>query len=80
MKLNWANLSKDERLRYMQLQVSPQGGYDYSGYLPEGCGECGACGQPIMGTGWCSSCYQEWYSLRLKLCGVSDEIHNQLTD
>ena len=33
-KENWKNLSKEERRRYMQLQMSPQGGYNRSGYLP----------------------------------------------
>jgi len=47
--------------------MSPQGGYDYSGYLPEGCGECGACGQPHLGCGWCSSCLTEWLMLHNKL-------------
>ncbi len=50
--LNWNNLTKDERTEYMILQMSPSGGYDRSGYLPEDCGECGACERPIVGTGW----------------------------
>ena len=65
--MNWNNLTKDERIRYMQLQMSPQGGYDRSGYLPDDCGECGACGQPTLGSGWCSGCYKEWRQLRNKL-------------
>ena len=66
MKLNWNNLTKDERRRYMQLQMSPQGGHDRSGYLPDDCGECGACGNPTLGS-WCTHCYQEWKALRNKL-------------
>ena len=68
-KENWKNLSKEERRRYMQLQMSPQGGYDRSGYLPYDCGECGACGQPVLGCGWCHACYSEWKALRDKLIG-----------
>jgi len=69
MKLNWDNLTKEERAEYMRLQMSPSGGYDRSGYLPDDCGECGACGQPIMGSGWCSSCYKRWAELDKKLRG-----------
>jgi hypothetical protein len=67
MKLNWNNLTKEERAQYMRLQMSPHGGYDRSGYLPDDCGECGACGQPILGTGWCHSCYLIWKTLSDKL-------------
>jgi len=67
MSLNWGNLTKEERAEYMRLQMSPPGGYDRSGYLPDDCGECGACGQPILGTGWCHSCYRKWQALRNKL-------------
>ena len=69
MGLNWDNLTSDERRRYMRLQMSPSGSYDRSGYLPDDCGECGACGTPILGTGWCKTCHQEWQALRDKLEG-----------
>lgn len=67
MKANWDNLSKQERAEYMRLQMSPSGRYDRSGYLPNDCGECGACGTPILGTGWCHSCYARWKELDDKL-------------
>ena len=67
--MNWNNLTREERATYMRLQMSPAGGSDRSGYLPEDCGECGACGQPILGTGWCSSCYKTWKELDDKLRG-----------
>ena len=51
----------------MKLQMSSQGGYDRSGYLPDDCGECGACGQPMLGTGWCHFCYQKFKALDSKL-------------
>ena len=66
--MNWDNLTKDERLRYMQLQMSPQGG-GRSAYLPDDCSECGACGQPTLGYGWCLSCLNEWQGLHDKLTG-----------
>lgn len=65
--MNWSNLSREERAEYMRLQMSPQGNYDRTGYLPEDCGECGACGQPILGRGWCHDCYARWKELRSKL-------------
>ena len=67
MGLNWHNLTREECSRYMQLQMSPHGDYDHSGYLPDDCGECGACGQPMLGAGWCHDCYKEWRLLRDKL-------------
>ena len=67
MKLNWENLTPIEKRRYMQLQMSPQGGYDHSGYLPDDCGECGACGTPTLGGGWCPDCTKEYDALRAKL-------------
>jgi predicted amidophosphoribosyltransferase len=69
MKPNWNNLTKDERRRYMQIQMSRPGGYDKSGYLPDDCGECGACGQPMLGAGYCPSCTKEFDSLNNKLRG-----------
>ena len=69
MKINWSNLNKLERAKYMRLQMSPQGNYDNSGYLPEDCGECGACGTPTLGAGWCSNCFNEFQLLRRKLIG-----------
>lgn len=66
-KLNWGNLTKEERATYMRLQMSPHGGYDTSGYLPYDSGECGACGTPILGSGRCHSCYQTWKELNDKL-------------
>ena len=66
-KLNWDNLNKEERSTYMRIQMSPSGGYDRSGYLPDDCGECGACGQPILGIGLCRNCYKTWKELDEKL-------------
>ena len=72
-KLNWNSLSKDERREYMQLQMSPSGGYDRSGYLPDDCGECGACGQPCFGSvGWCQGCLRRHTELDNKLRGITN--------
>lgn len=69
MRLNWDNLLKDEKAEYMRLQMSPSGSYDRNGYLPDDCGECGACGQPTLGSGWCCSCLQRFNELNNKLRG-----------
>ena len=66
-KLNWNNLTSGERAEYMRLQMSPQGSYDRTGYLPDDCGECGACGTPILGGGWCQHCLSRYRELRNKL-------------
>ena len=65
-KENFAKLDEWERGRLMYLQMAPQGGY--GGFnLPDDCGECGACGQPTLGSGWCGDCYEDWDRLMKKL-------------
>lgn len=73
MKLYWDRLSKEERRRYMELQMSPQS-LGRSDYLPDDCHECGACGRPSMGFGWCQYCYKEWKALRDKLEGKEGNV------
>ena len=73
MSLNWNNLTKEERAEYMRLQMSSYGSYDRTGYLPDDCGECGACGQPTLGAGWCRDCLRRWIELHNKLVGASPE-------
>ena len=66
--MNWNNLTKEERGRYMRLQMSAgNGGVGRNPYLPDDSAECKSCGQPILWTGWCKDCYQEWKQLRDKL-------------
>ena len=65
--MNWNNLTKTERAEYMRLQMSSPGGYDRSGYMPPDCGECGACGMPILGGDWCEGCLRRHRELRDKL-------------
>lgn len=67
--LHWNNLSKEERSRYMRIQMS-KSSYGRSAYLPDDCHECGACGDPTSGSGWCHNCYVEWKALRDKLEAV----------
>ena len=69
MKLNWDNLTKDERAEYMRLQMSPAYGAG-SSYYPEDVGDCGACGQPTMGAGWCRQCLARHIELDSKLRGI----------
>ena len=65
MGLHWENLTKPERAEYMRLQMSPSySHYDRSGYLPEDVGECGACCNYIIGSGWCKDCLRRWCELR----------------
>ena len=63
-KESFAKLTPREGLELMQLQMSPgSGAYGGGGYLPDDCSECGACGDPILGSGWCSRCYDRWEHL-----------------
>jgi len=74
MKLNWGNLTKDERAEYMRLQMSPSYSGMRSGSLPDDCSECGACGQPCFGSvGWCQSCLHRKIELDNKLRGKEDK-------
>lgn len=67
----WRRLTKSERVRLMQLQMSKSGGgYGGGGYLPDDCSECGACGEPMLGVGWCGACDREWAALVAKGSGV----------
>ena len=60
----WARLTKDERRELMELQMSrSHTGYGGGGYLPDDCSECGACGEPVLGSGWCSHCYKRFKEL-----------------
>jgi hypothetical protein len=67
-KENMARLTRDERGEFMRLQMSsPYGGR--SAYLPDDCGECGACGDTCLGSGWCPRCYARYEELWRKLSG-----------
>ena len=66
-KLNWNNLTKEERAEYMRIQMSGQR-LTRSAYLPDDCGECSCCGQPGLGS-YCGHCLKRWQELRNKLEG-----------
>ncbi len=61
----WANLTQDERRELMSIQTSPSYGRG-SAYLPDDCSECGCCGEPILGSGWCAACYERYERLMAK--------------
>ena len=62
MRVNWNNLTKEDRAEYMRLQMSPAYG-EGSSYYPEDVSDCGACGQPTMGSGWCLRCLKRYNEL-----------------
>jgi hypothetical protein len=64
-KLNWNNLTKEERIEYMKIQMSTTRLIRRS-YLPDDCGECTCCGQPSLGI-YCPHCLHRWQELRNKL-------------
>jgi hypothetical protein len=69
-KENFARLTQFERGQLMWLQMSPQStSYSGGGYLPDDCSECGACGEAILGTGWCDGCFKLWDYLEAKASG-----------
>lgn len=65
-KEKMARLLPDERRELMWLQMSPSSG-GRSAYLPDDCGECGACGDTCLGSGWCPRCYKRHEALMEKM-------------
>ena len=65
-KETFARLDPEERADLMYLQMHPGG--RRSGYYPDDCVECGACGCPSR-TGWCPDCYQTFERLVAKAMG-----------
>lgn len=65
---NMARLLPQERAELMQLQMSSPYG-TRSAYLPDDCGECGACGDTCLGSGWCQHCHRAFAALCAKARG-----------
>ena len=62
----WRALTKDERRKLVQIMTSRRGRYGSGGYLPDDSSECGSCGEPMLGTGLCRSCYRVYAALHQK--------------
>ena len=70
-KIDWNNLTKDERREYMVYQMAPA--YSSQGWnLPEGYGLCHVCDTPAR-YGLCSRCIERHSQLIAKLEGETDE-------
>lgn len=65
---NLMRLTREERAELMRLQMSPSYGRK-SVYLPDGTSSCGACGEPILGSGWCVYCLDRFDGLVAKAKG-----------
>ena len=63
----WNRLSKEERSYLVYLERSQ--GSTRSDYLPDDCSECGACGNPTLGHGWCHNCCEDYKELIEKANG-----------
>ena len=70
-KENMTRLTRMERAELMRLQMSSPYGAR-SAYLPDDCGECGACGDTCLGSGWCPRCYERHAYLADKLEAPDD--------
>ena len=70
-KENMARLEPKERAELMRLQMSSPYG-TRSAYLPDDCGECGACGDTCLGAGWCSHCHRRFEKLQGKMIGEGE--------
>lgn len=76
-KENMKRLTSDERRELMYLQMSPQG--NRSAYLPDDCGECGACGDTMFGSSWCPRCFERYdYLMDKMMPHPVDEIFQDL--
>ena len=71
-KESLARLTPAERGDLMRLQMSESYG-SRSNYLPEDCSQCGACGEPTLGSGWCRECYARFEGLRAKALAEKEE-------
>jgi len=67
----WAGLTKAER---QWIVYAERNDYSYScSYLPDGCTECGVCGQPQLGGGgMCLSCTKEYSRIVDKANGLRE--------
>jgi len=66
----WAALEPWERSHLMAIEKSEYHSSGLSGYLPDDCGECPNCSQPVLGSGLCSYCDEEAASLIRKANAV----------
>ena len=75
----WARLDKYERseLVYLERAGNQYGGL--GGYLPDDCGECPGCSQPVLGGGLCNYCINRMEALIDKANGEVDDEHRLST-
>lgn len=62
----WNRLTPDERSRLVWLERSANKLTTLGGYLPDDCGECPSCSEPVLGGGLCRFCSNELDQLLAK--------------
>jgi hypothetical protein len=68
----WASLTKEERSELVYLEHADKHS-SYSSHYPDDCVECGACGNPSLGSGLCTVCLLRLIEL---LDRANDGVHN----
>ena len=68
-KEQWSKLNEMERswLVYFYKHENDDWDYGAGGYLPDDCGECPVCGQPVLGGGVCIHCLDYAMELEKKM-------------
>ena len=66
----WRRLTKIERSCLVYLEAHRDGGRRGGWNLPDNCGECAACGETMLGSGWCTACSKMHTELVNKAEGV----------
>lgn len=69
----WARLSKPERIELVVLEKAAGRGGVGCPYLPDDCSDCACCGNPVLGSGLCSSCMTGLDYLIEKANGEGDD-------
>jgi len=59
----WARLTKEERSYLVYIEKNKNNYNWMGGYLPDDCSECVVCGLPMLGSGMCHHCYEDYVSL-----------------
>ena len=59
----WAALKPWERSQLMTIEKNARRLSGLGGYLPDDCGECPNCSEPVVGGGLCDYCFKELETL-----------------
>lgn len=62
----WLSFTPEERIRLWHYERDQNRFSRMGGYLPDDSSECVSCGDPMLGSGQCSRCLNDFISLLKK--------------